>query len=172
MITGMSVTIPVNTATLANRRILHFDTIDQAIAEGERLAGAEKAAKLHLIGNWSLGQIFDHLSSWVEHSYTGVPIKVPAPVRLVMKLTMKKKMLYQPMRPGSKIPRVPNGTLWFEAIPTDQGLARFKAGYTRLKSECPQMPNALFGPMTSDEWVNLHLRHAELHLGYGLTDPS
>jgi hypothetical protein len=33
---------PVNTAKVANRRILHFDSLDQMLAEADRLVEPEK----------------------------------------------------------------------------------------------------------------------------------
>jgi hypothetical protein len=37
---------------------------------------------------------------------------------------------------------------------------------SRLKAAPPSGPNVIFGPMSHQEWQSMHLRHAELHLGY------
>jgi hypothetical protein len=34
----------------------------------------------------------------------------------------------------------------------------------------PTIPHALFGPLTHDEWIAQHLRHAELHLSFLRTE--
>ena len=49
---------------------------------------------------------------------------------------------------------------------TEAGLARLRRAMERLKAEAPSKPQAIFGPMTHEEWVALHLRHAEMHLGF------
>ena len=35
----------------------------------------------------------------------------------------------------------------------------------RLRRSAPKDPNPLFGRLTHEQWVQLNLRHAELHLG-------
>src|SRR6516165_10280039 len=67
----------VNTAKVGGRRILRFETIDQALAEADRLAEAERAGRLQRLGNWTLGQAFGHVAVWGEYAYTGAPLKVP-----------------------------------------------------------------------------------------------
>jgi hypothetical protein len=79
---------------------------------------------------------------------------------------MKKKFLYKPMKPGARIPKVPGGTAGIDEIPFEEGLAKFRKNLARLKSEPPKNPHALFGPLTHEEWIAQHLRHAELHLSF------
>ena len=52
------------------------------------------------------------------------------------------------------------------ALTVDEALARLRTALERLKSEAPQAPNVIFGPLTHNEWIALNLRHAELHLGF------
>lgn len=149
----------------SNRRELHFSQIDDVLADGEQLAAAEREGKARCLGNWTLGQIFGHLSSWVDYSYEGVPMKVPFLIRLIMR-PMKNRILYKAMPAGRNIPRVPGGTLATEPLSLDDGLAHFRRSFGRLKSEAPVLPHVLFGPLTHEEWINQHLRHAELHLSF------
>jgi Protein of unknown function (DUF1569) len=160
---------PINTKQLTGRRTLHFNTIDEALAEVDALAAANARGELRCLGNWSAGQNLGHLAAWVDYSFNGAPMKVPFFVRLMMK-PMKGQMLYKPMKPGGRIPKAPGGTFGTDPLSFDDGVAAFRRTFTRLKSECPQLPNLLFGPMTHDEWTNLHLRHAELHLTFMNTD--
>ncbi len=73
------------------------------------------------------------------------------------------------MGAGARIPKVPNGTLGTELMSTEEGLSSFRANFQRIAAECPTRPNVIFGPLTHDEWINLHLRHAELHLSFSDT---
>ena len=68
---------PVDTAKVLGRRILRFESIDQAMAEVDRLVEAERAGRLKHLGNWTLGQTLGHLAAWTEYGYTGSPLKVP-----------------------------------------------------------------------------------------------
>jgi hypothetical protein len=156
---------PRDTRKVAGRRSLRFDSIDEAMAEVDRLVEAEHAGRLGRLGNWRLGQTLGHLACWVEYSYDGTPMKVPFFIRWILK-GRKHKFLHEPMRAGVKIPGVVGGTLATGPMPTEAGQARLRRALERLKAEAPSQPQAIFGPMTHAEWVALHLRHAEMHLGF------
>jgi hypothetical protein len=156
---------PVDTAKAAERRILHFDSIDQALAEVDRLVEAERAGRLKHVGNWTLGQILGHLACWTEYDYNGFPMKVPFFIRWFLQLR-KNSFLYKPMKPGMRIPRVVGGTLATEPMPLEEALPRFRKVMERLKTEPPPVPSPVFGTMTHEEWIAINLRHAELHLGF------
>jgi hypothetical protein len=155
----------VDTGKVADRRALRFESLDQLMAEVERLAEAERAGRLRRLGNWTLGQTLGHLATWAEYSYTGAPLKVPFFIKWFLRLR-KRKFLYGPMRAGVKIPGVEGGTLATEPVPLDEALGRMRRVMSRLQSEAPTAPNVIFGPLTHEEWVALNLRHAELHLGF------
>jgi hypothetical protein len=157
--------VPVDTGKVVGRRMLRFESIDQVMAEVDRLVAAERAGRLSRLGNWTLGQTFGHLAAWTEYSYTGAPLKVPFLIKWILRFR-KRKFLYEPMRAGVKIPGVPGGTLATEPMPMDEALERLRRGIERLKSEAPTTPNIIFGPLTHNEWIALICRHAELHLGF------
>jgi hypothetical protein len=159
----------VDTAKVPGRRALRFETIDQVLADADRLIEAERAGKLRRLGNWSLGQTLGHLGTWVEYSYTGAPLSVPFFIKWLLRL-QKKKFLYTPMRAGAKIPGVPGGTLATDAMPTDQAVEKFRQAWERLRIEAPTALNPILGRLTHQEWTALSLRHAELHLGFLLPE--
>ena len=150
-----------------SRRKLRFSTIDDALAEAMRLAAAEREGPLATAGKWSLGQALGHLATWANFALDGYPASVhpPAVVRLIARL-LRNRVINKGMPPGMKIGRVPGGTLGTEQIPTDVGLSRFAEAMERLRGRAPTEPNPAFGPLTHEQWINLNLRHAELHLGF------
>ncbi len=156
---------PVDTGTVAARRTLRFESLDQVLADVDQLVAAERAGRLRCLGNWTLGQALGHLAAWSEFGYTGVPLKVPFFIRWILRLR-KRQFLYGPMRAGVRIPRVENGTLATEPLSLDEGLTRFRRITERLKTEAPTAPSPIFGNLTHDESIALNLRHAELHLGF------
>src|SRR5262245_20550115 len=156
---------PVDTGKVADRRQLRFESIDRVLAEVDRLVAAERAGRLKRLGNWTLGQTFNHLATWAEYAYTPMPLKPPFFVRWFLRLR-KRKFLYGPMRAGVRIPGVAGGTLATEPASLDDGLTRFRRVLERLKVEPPTVPSPVFGMLTHDETIALNLRHAELHLGY------
>jgi hypothetical protein len=155
----------VDTGAVANRRILRFDSIDQVLADVDRLVEAERAGRLKRLGNWTLGQALGHLAAWAEFGYTGSPLKVPFFIKWIFRLR-KRQFLYGRMRAGVRIPRMEGGTLATDPLSTDEGLARFRRMMGRLKTEAPAVPSPAFGKLTHEESIALALRHAELHLGF------
>lgn len=149
----------------ADRRSLRFETMDQVLADVDRLAAAESDGELIGLGAWTFGQALNHLATWVDYAYEGYPLKIPFFIRWLAR-PMKKRVLTQPLHPGVRIPKVPGGTLAIEIVPTADALAHFRKSFDRLASEAPGNPHPIFGPLTHDEWKAMHLRHAELHLSF------
>src|SRR5437762_1751832 len=149
----------IDTAKVKDRRPLRFDSVDDIAAEVERLAQCKQVKTL---GNWSSGQVVEHLAMTMNNSIDGFPSFVPAPLRLFLRLFMKRRILTTPMGAGFKLPAkaaehmLPKPTDW------DVALTNFRRAMQRLKSETRRMPHPAFGPLTSAEWDQLHCRHSEL----------
>jgi hypothetical protein len=162
---AMTTTPSIDTGKVASRRQLHFQTLDQMVADAESLAAAEKSGGLQKLGNWSLGQALGHLASWINYPFDGYPFKAPWIVKLVMR-PMKGRFLKGPMSSGRKIPGIPTGTVGADSISADEGIVRIRAAAKRLAANVPPLPNLLFGNLSHDEWIAINLRHAELHLSF------
>jgi len=155
----------INTAKVANRRSLRFDTIDQMMAEVDRLVAAEQTGRLKQLGNWTLGQSLGHLAGWSEFGYTPAPLNPPFFIRWILRFR-KQKFLNSPMPAGVKIPGVAGGTLATEPMTLDEGLSRLRSIIERMKTQPPTVPSPALGMLTHNESIALNLRHAELHLGF------
>jgi hypothetical protein len=149
------------------RRTLRFEQVDEAIREAERLAEAEREGRLTRAGNWTLGTTLGHLATWANFAHDGYPpeVRAPLPVRLIAR-AMRGRILRDGMMPGMKIGRLPGGTLGLDELSTGEGLNRFRTALRRLASTAPTAENPVFGRLTHDQWIQLNLRHAELHLGF------
>jgi hypothetical protein len=155
----------VDTANVTNRRKLHFADFAQMEADAQSLAGAESARQLKKLGNWTLGQALNHLATWTTYPFEGYPMKVPLPIRLMLR-PMKNRFLKGPMPSGRHIPNVKGGTFAIDPISTQEALKKLKAADARLQAKMPTAPNPVFGKLTHQEWIALQLRHAELHLSF------
>ena len=158
---------PMTAPSDPQRRTLRFETIDDALAEADRLVSAERDGRLTQRGNWPLGQMLGHLATWANFAQDGYPPEVhpPLPVRLILRL-FRNRILTKGMMPGIKVGRVPGGTLGMEPMSVDDGVARYHAAMQRLKTTAPKIPNPAFGPLTHEQWIQLNLRHAELHFSF------
>lgn len=157
----------VNTGRVTDRRTLCFGSIDDVLADAARLVDAERSGALRRSGNWTLGQALGHIAAWIDFGYTGYPpgFRVPWIVRKLSRL-MKRKFLESGLQPGLRFRGVEGGTLGTEPLDADEGIARFRRQWERLRKGPPEKPNGVFGPLSHQEWIALHLRHAELHLSF------
>jgi hypothetical protein len=155
----------VNTASIPDRRVLHFTSIDDCLDEANRLAASHRRGVCKQLGNWTLGQTFGHLATWAEYAYSPCPIKAPWFIRFLMGFR-KNHFLHSPMKPGMNLPRVEGGTLGTAPMEMEEGLVRFRKAFERLKRESPTCPSPVFGLFTRLEAQAMNERHAELHLGF------
>ena len=153
--------------TKPQRRSLRFERVDDALTEADRLVAAERDGRLTRRGAWTLGQALGHLATWASYPFEGYPdsVRPPAPVRIVLRL-LRNRFVTRGMPAGVKMRNVPGGTLGLEVLPAEEGLRRFRAALERLRQSAPTMPNPIFGPLTHEQWIQLNLRHAELHLSF------
>lgn len=158
---------PVDTAKVHDRRKLRFNRIEDLLAEIDRIAAADKAGNLRRSGNWTAGQTFGHLASWITYGYEGYPFPPPPWfIRWILRLKVKQ-YLKDGMPAGVRIPKVDEGTYATQELPTDAGADRLRQALRRLNSgEACRFESPAFGPMSHEDRMALNLRHAELHLGF------
>lgn len=155
-----------DTSRVADHRRLHFATLADLRAD---LATLERAGgMLRTSGNWTTGQNFSHLAAFIEFAYDGYPPELSNPpwfIKAILRLR-KRSMLRGGLPAGVKIPGIKGGTVGADHAPAPSALARLRTALDRLERSAPTAPNPVFGPLTHEEWIALHLRHAELHLGF------
>jgi Protein of unknown function (DUF1569) len=152
----------INTAKVANRRPLHFESVQQILDDVERL----NPATTKTLGNWSGGQIFWHLGTVINGSIDGAPLRFSWILRMLGRM-MKKHVLTRGMKPGFQLKGkaaeflIPAATNW------EEGREYLRRSIRRLQTESKrESTSPLLGPMTREDWDKLHCRHAELHLSF------
>lgn len=143
-------------------RMLKFDRLDDVMPEVDRLLeGYERG------GNWSLGQICQHLALTMQHSVEGWPWQAPWLVRR----TLGRVMLRNVLRRGAMPEGVP--LRWLRVLtpasePDDRAEAEVLRGtlryYEGLNALFPEHP--VFGRLNQEEWSRLHAIHCSHHLGF------
>lgn len=146
----------------ADRRTLKFASIADLRAELDRLEAAHHAGTLRHTGNWTPGAAFKHLGTFISYYYEGFPFKPPAVLRLIGPL-FKKTFVTKGFKPGLKAPAAAEP----EDCSFEEGLAHLRAQLDRIDAgDSLAGPNPVLGTITHDEGVQIHLRHAEHHLGF------
>ena len=153
----------INTAKVAGRRELHFETLDDIAADVERLASARE---LKTLGNWTSGQIFDHVARIMHKSIDGFDGKMNPVLRWLFNKLFKNYFISHKMSAGFKLSTKQGEEFIASSISHEEGLANLRLALGRLKSETKRVSSPFLGDMTLEEWTKLHCRHSELHLSF------
>ncbi len=155
--------ITVKTVRVVGRRTLKFTTLDDIAADVEKLASAKSVTAL---GNWSVGEVLAHLANSLNMSIDGAQFRAPWFFRTFGPL-FKKHYITHPMKPGLKLPKEAARQLTAPSpVSRDEGVARMRSALRRQETITDRAPSPIFGAMTREEWDQLHMRHAELHLSF------
>lgn len=170
----------------AERRSLDLATLDDLAREADRIEHAARAEGegLRVTGNWSAGQIMIHVARLIERSMDGfgaLPISehpIPTGLRAIAakaqragdvaaERAARERMLaasWQPCGPSPALPGEidPPVQAW-----TPDGAAHLRVVLGRIRAKHPMdKPSPTLGRLSADEWLAIHLRHAELHLSF------
>lgn len=147
-------------------RTLRFADYRAVRAELDRLESAHRTGVVRALGNWSAGQIFQHVGRFIRFTFDGFPMKAPwliAAAGRVMKPFIGKVKL----RPGFKLPRGAEPLLPDDGVSFEDGLAELRAQIDRIEAgERMEQPSPLFGRLGHERWKTMHLDHAAMHLGF------
>jgi hypothetical protein len=148
------------------RRTLTFSGLHDLMPEVDRLLDGYRQA-----GNWSLGQICNHLGSSMILCVEGFPEAAPWPIRASLGRIVKRKILRSGVMPaGARLPER------FSPRPGLDDRAEAEAYRATINAfsahRGPVSPHPFFGPMTYDDWSRLHTIHAAHHLGFLLPAAS
>ncbi len=153
--------MPVNTAKVDGRRKLDYASLEEMLADANRLASGPVKA----LGNWSAGQIFKHLAIAYNGSIDGFTMTFPLPLRLMARL-FKKKLINGAMPAGFNLPADAAKAVLPGPTSTEEGLADLHAAVARLEREPHRARHPMFGEISKEEWNKIHLAHANLHMSF------
>ncbi|MEM6552889.1 MAG: DUF1569 domain-containing protein [Planctomycetota bacterium] len=146
-----------------DRRTLHFDTLDQIVADAEAVTNQPH----HHVGNWTPAQIIEHVTIAMRIGNHGVDWTVPLPIRLFGWFMKKTGATRKPIKPGFTPPT--NIAKHFappEDITLDTALQNLRDEVAYANANGMHHPSPLFGKLTPAQWIDLHCRHAELHFSF------
>jgi hypothetical protein len=167
VLTRTNMKASINTRKVTGRRNLHFASLDEIVVDAERM---ECSANVRTLGNWSAAQIVQHIAMAMRYSIDGVPSKIPAPVRVVLRLLLKRRFLTKGVSPGFRVPTRSPESLPPATMKIDDALASLRTSVARLKSETRRATHPAIGRLTSEEWEQFHCRHAEMHMSFVVLD--
>ncbi len=157
----------IDTKTV-QRRDITLTSLADISADLDKIEAAHQAGTLKTTGNWSAGQILEHISILMECAIDGFPSQMPAPMRWMAILLFKKKALSgEKMPAGFKLPKGASFLFPSETTTTDAGIARLRKALARIEAgERFTHPSPVFGKLSHDQWCTLQAGHATLHLSF------
>ncbi len=157
----------VNTRRAAHRA-LRFDSLSALEAELDRIETGLAAGAVRTTGNWSVGQICEHLGKFVRCSYDGFDGQAPWVLRVVATALFKRSAMGKGAMPrGLRLPKKAEAMLPAPGVSDAEGLAMLLGQLARIRSgEQMTHHSPVFGSLTHEQWVHLHLKHAAMHLGF------
>jgi Protein of unknown function (DUF1569) len=154
--------------TVPERRRVKYTCFQDVAADAERAVQQNAPTT----GNWSLGQILEHLAIGDEKTIDGFEFAAPWPVQLVARLFLKKRVLRDGLRPGFQLsPKAEKHLVPGETDP-HAALDHLRRAIHRLETESKRSPHPFFGRLTQDESDRLMLRHSELHMSFVKLPPA
>ncbi len=146
------------------RRELHFSTLDGLAIEARALV---ENPNTKMLGNWPLERILAHLTVAIAGSMDGNLPKAPLIARLIGPF-LKKRFLKNPMKPGFNLPRNAEEEFYPDRGTAQAVLIELEKAILRTKTTPMIIAHPVLGKMTHEDWTQLHLRHAELHLSFAV----
>jgi hypothetical protein len=147
-----------------------LQTIDDLVAEIDKIITAAVAGKVQPLGNWSPAQMLWHLAKLIELSFDGFPFRYrrgPQWITRLFRLLAWRWLITLALRPGFRNPPEaavlepdPRVTLEVASRYLRVQIGRIRNG-ERMTQCC-----SVEGPYSHEQWVYIHLRHAELHLSF------
>lgn len=152
----------INTKHVTDRRRLSFSSMDDILADAEKLDGRP----VRVTGNWSAGQIVEHVTFPITFSLDGIDLRAPWPIRVFGRV-FKRRFLTKGLSPGIQNTGEFRKLLPDPGVTWDAALAELRREIGRIRAGARMThPSPVMGPMTHDEWVQFHCRHAELHFSF------
>ncbi len=147
---------------LSERRLLRFHSLEEAYSDAEQIVGKPHRT----LGKWTAAQILQHLSCGINLGFDGTTFKAPWLARAVIAPFMKNSFLTKPMSAGFQLPKSAGVLIPSPDIDLAGALAEFRRAVDRLKTETPDKPHPFLGKLTPEDFAQLQVRHAELHLSF------
>ena len=160
----------IDTGRVRQRRIVRLQTVDDLVAEMERLIVAAGAGEVRPLGNWSPAQVLWHIGKLMELSFDGFSWRYrrgPQWITRPFRFLAWRWLIRLAFRPGFKNPPEAAVLEPPATVSLDDAVGYLRRQIGRIRSgEKMTQESAVEGPYSHEQWLYIHLRHAELHLSF------
>jgi len=147
------------------RRVLSFSSVSEVVPEVRRLTPSHR-----VVGNWSLGQICDHLARSFLGSMEGFDLSR----HRLKRFFIKKRMLEFALNKGIPIGWTVDSNLTpLPAVALDEAVDALDRAVRRYENHRGRLhPHPLFGNMPRETWDRIHCVHCAHHLSFAVPFPK
>lgn len=131
--------------------------LDQLEAAGEE--------NITTTGDWTPGQIVQHVGEVVTRSIDGFDFKTPLFVRMMRPL-LRAKLKGKALPSGVKLKGGSAALVPPASTKLSDAIAHMRKELDRAEQQKMSADSPIFGRMTHADWVDMHCRHAELHFSF------
>lgn len=143
-----------------------------SIADLRRETEAICTRPVRTVGAWTESQIVQHVARLIQFSYDGFPFRAPWFLRLIARRLLPH-FLERGFKPGIHLPARARPLLPDETVTLEAAAGQIRAMLERLeRGDRITNPSPIFGPLTHEQWVRLHLRHAEHHFSFVIPEET
>jgi hypothetical protein len=158
----------VDIKKVQGRRELRVASLDDVVADAEKLVASPHTRTL---GNWPLPQLLTHLAMAIDKSIDGISFAAPWHMRLIGFL-IRGRVLRRGLPAGFKLPKELEADAYPAAPSAEDALESLRRAVARSKRERMTARHPVFGKLSHEQWTQLHLRHAELHLSFAVPNEA
>jgi hypothetical protein len=167
----------VNKRHVRNRRQIHLQSPSDLLAEVDRIQASASVGSVRPSGNWTAAQAFAHLAKFIEYSFDGFPFRYPWRYRVAVWLIRRVSwswLMQLTFRPGFTNPPVVARAVEADAAVTlEHAGESLRRQVRRILAGEKMVQRSPTGELMSHEqWIECHLRHAELHLSFLHLEPD
>lgn len=156
----------------APRRDVRYQTMEDFERDLDRVEAALASGRLRTSGNWSAGQVLEHLAKFAQCAFDGFPSRAPWIIRKMIILMFKRKIMSgEPMPAGYKIPRQAMFLAPGDGVSAEDGVAQMRAVFARLhRGDRFTAESPIFERLSHEEWCKAQLGHAAMHMSFLMID--
>ncbi len=158
----------VDVKSVQKRRVLKFATLDEMVADAESLVVSPRVT---VLGNWPLERLLTHLTFAMNGSLDGIHEQAPLYIRLFVR-PFRNRFLTRTMPAGFRLPKQVEVSFFPSSPSAREALEQLRHAVARSKVEPMIACHPVLGRLKHEQWTQLHLRHAELHLSFAIPEPS
>ena len=164
----------VSTARVQSRRTILLQSLADLASEVDRVCASAAAGRVRPLGNWTAAQVLQHLALFIAGSLDGFAFQYPLRLRCqawLLGLISWPLLMRLAFRPGFRNPPAAASVEPDPAITLEHAAANLRRQLQRLASGERMTHRSPTGERLShDQWLECHLRHAELHLSFLLLE--